>query len=197
MNTWVFRAVFKEYVAGVSCNVARVSCNITRNTCNITRNTCNMTTNSVPIVKSSQKQSNSKNDHWCTNRHMSTQSPPNTHSPRPPNTQSHFFTHGTQLVAAAAAAASTSFTDNSFSRGTKHLWHPRLRPLATWPSSDRFSRKSRNLYIQRPRRGDTFGISQWCLILGKLKWLGDHTLKKVWRNVDPFVTAAYKHAVLA
>jgi len=30
-----------------------------------------------------QKQSNSKNDHWCTNRHMSTQ------SPRPPNTQSH------------------------------------------------------------------------------------------------------------
>ena len=24
---------------------------------------------------------NSKNDHWCTNRHMSTQSPPNTQSP--------------------------------------------------------------------------------------------------------------------
>ena len=37
-----------------------------------------------------QKQSNSENDHWCTNRHMSTQSLPNTHSPRPrlPNTQS-------------------------------------------------------------------------------------------------------------
>jgi len=33
-------------------------------------------TNGVPIVKNSQKQSkdsqNSKNDHWCTNRHMST-----------------------------------------------------------------------------------------------------------------------------
>ena len=28
-----------------------------------------------------QKQSNSKNNHWCTNRHMSTQSPPNTQSP--------------------------------------------------------------------------------------------------------------------
>ena len=33
----------------------------------------------------------SKNDHWCTNRHMSTQSPLNTQSPhlRPPNTLSH------------------------------------------------------------------------------------------------------------
>jgi len=44
-------------------------------------------TNSVPIVKNNQKQSkdsqNSKNDHWCTNRHMSTQSPPNRQSPRP------------------------------------------------------------------------------------------------------------------
>jgi len=33
-------------------------------------------TNNVPIVNNSQKQSkesqNSKNDHWCTNRHMST-----------------------------------------------------------------------------------------------------------------------------
>ena len=33
-------------------------------------------TNGVPIVKNSQKQSkdsqNNKNDHWCTNRHMST-----------------------------------------------------------------------------------------------------------------------------
>ena len=41
-------------------------------------------TNSVPIVKNRQKQSkdsqNSKKDHWCTNRHMSTQSPPNTQS---------------------------------------------------------------------------------------------------------------------
>jgi len=53
-------------------------------------------TNSAPIVKNSQQQSkdsqNSKNDHWCTNRHMSPQSPPNTQSPRPrlrpPNTQS-------------------------------------------------------------------------------------------------------------
>ena len=27
-----------------------------------------------------QKQSNSKNDLWCTNRHMSTQTPPNTQS---------------------------------------------------------------------------------------------------------------------
>jgi len=46
-------------------------------------------TNSVPIIKNSQK---SKNVHWCTNRHMSTHSPPNTQSPRPclrlPNTQS-------------------------------------------------------------------------------------------------------------
>ena len=41
----------------------------------------------VPLVKNSQKQpkdsQNSKNNHWCTNRHMSTQSPPNTQSPRP------------------------------------------------------------------------------------------------------------------
>jgi len=53
---------------------------------------------SVPFVKISQKQSkdsqNSKNDHWCTNRHMSAQSPPNRQSPHPrprphsPNTQS-------------------------------------------------------------------------------------------------------------
>ena len=39
---------------------------------------------SVQFVKNSQKQSknsqNSKNHHWCTNRHMSTQSPPNTQS---------------------------------------------------------------------------------------------------------------------
>jgi len=39
---------------------------------------------SVPFVKDSQKQSkdsqNSKNHHWCTNRHMSTQSLPNTQS---------------------------------------------------------------------------------------------------------------------
>jgi len=38
----------------------------------------------VPFDKNSQKQSkdsqNSKNHHWCTNRHMSTQSPPNTQS---------------------------------------------------------------------------------------------------------------------
>jgi len=39
----------------------------------------------VPIVKNSQKQSKNsknskKNDHWCTNRHMSTQNPPNTQS---------------------------------------------------------------------------------------------------------------------
>jgi len=50
--------------------------------------------NSVPIVKNSEKQSkdsqNSKNDDWCTNRHMSTQHPLNTQNPRPrpPNTQS-------------------------------------------------------------------------------------------------------------
>ena len=41
-------------------------------------------TNSVPIVKNSQKQSKdsqtAKKYHWCTNRHMSTQSPPNTQS---------------------------------------------------------------------------------------------------------------------
>ena len=35
---------------------------------------------SVPFVKTVKRQSNSKNDHWCTNRHMSTQSPPNTQS---------------------------------------------------------------------------------------------------------------------
>ena len=44
-------------------------------------------TNIVPIVKNNQKQSkdskNSKNHCWCTNRLMSTQSPPNTQSPRP------------------------------------------------------------------------------------------------------------------
>jgi len=37
-------------------------------------------TNSVPIVKNSQKRSkdsqNSKNDYWCTNRHMSTKTVP-------------------------------------------------------------------------------------------------------------------------
>jgi len=38
-------------------------------------------TNSVPIVKSSQKTvKQQKNDHWCINRHMSTQTPPNTQS---------------------------------------------------------------------------------------------------------------------
>ena len=30
--------------------------------------------------KTVKRQSNSKKDHWCTNRHMSTQSPPNTQS---------------------------------------------------------------------------------------------------------------------
>ena len=39
---------------------------------------------SVPFVKNNQKQSkdsqNNKNHHWCNNRHMSTQSPPNTQS---------------------------------------------------------------------------------------------------------------------
>jgi len=36
---------------------------------------------SVRIVKNSQKTvKQQKNDHWCTNRHMSTQSPPNTQS---------------------------------------------------------------------------------------------------------------------
>jgi len=33
-----------------------------------------------------QKQSNSKNDHWCTNRHMSTQSP----RPRPPSASAEY-----------------------------------------------------------------------------------------------------------
>ena len=56
-------------------------------------------TNSVPTVyqssktvKKSKDSTNTKNDHWCTNCHMSTQSPPNTQSPRSrpslPNTQS-------------------------------------------------------------------------------------------------------------
>ena len=36
---------------------------------------------SVPFVKNSQKTVKiDKNHHWCTNRHMSTQSPPNTQS---------------------------------------------------------------------------------------------------------------------
>ena len=30
------------------------------------------------LSKTVKRQSNSKNNHWCTNRHMSTQSPPNT-----------------------------------------------------------------------------------------------------------------------
>jgi len=46
----------------------------------IVKNTQNHCTNNVPIVKYSQKQSkdsqNSKNDHWCTNRHMSTKTVP-------------------------------------------------------------------------------------------------------------------------
>ena len=33
--------------------------------------------------KQSKDSQNSKNDHWCTNRHMSTQSPPNTQSALP------------------------------------------------------------------------------------------------------------------
>jgi len=37
-----------------------------------------------------QKQSNSKNDHWCTNRHMSTQSLPNTQSPRLPSASAEY-----------------------------------------------------------------------------------------------------------
>jgi len=103
-------------------------------------------TNSVPIVKNSQKtvktakrtidvpivtgpprlyqictnrqkQSNSKNDHWCTNRHMSTQSPPNTQSPRPrPPSASAEYTkprrcehyHAGAASAALAACPSTS-----------------------------------------------------------------------------------------
>jgi len=44
-------------------------------------------TNRQKQAKTAKRQSNSKNDR-CTNRHMSTQSPPNTRSPRPPNTQS-------------------------------------------------------------------------------------------------------------
>ena len=49
----------------------------------------------VPIVtclptvyQLSKNSQNSKNYHGCTNRLMSTQSPPNTQSPHPPNTQS-------------------------------------------------------------------------------------------------------------
>jgi len=62
-----------------SCNVARVSCNVARVSCNITRNTCNITI-LYQQCTNRQKHSNSKNDHWCTNRHVSTQSPPNTQS---------------------------------------------------------------------------------------------------------------------
>jgi len=40
-----------------------------------------------------QKQSNSKNDHWCTNGHISTQSPPNTQSLHLPNTHSPSFSY--------------------------------------------------------------------------------------------------------
>jgi len=32
--------------------------------------------NNIPIVKNSQKTENSKNDHWCTNRHMSNKTVP-------------------------------------------------------------------------------------------------------------------------
>jgi len=67
-------------------------------------------TNRVPTVyqKQPKDNQNSKNDHWCTNRHMSTQSPPNTQSrtmPLPCETVSvsieltpvyiHFHTHHT------------------------------------------------------------------------------------------------------
>ena len=38
--------------------------------------------------KQSKDSQNSKNNHQCINHHRSTQSPPNTQSPRPPNTQS-------------------------------------------------------------------------------------------------------------
>jgi len=55
-------------------------------------------TKTVPTVyqlsKTVKRQSKDQNDHSCTNHHMFTQSPPNTHSPRPhprpPNTQSRY-----------------------------------------------------------------------------------------------------------
>jgi len=73
-------------ITGNTCNTTRNTCNSTENTCNITRNTCNVTRNTCNITRlyqqctNRQKQSNNKNDHWCTNRHMSTQSPSNTQS---------------------------------------------------------------------------------------------------------------------
>ena len=38
--------------------------------------------------KQSKDSQTAKDDHWCTNHHISTQSPPNTQSPRPPNIHS-------------------------------------------------------------------------------------------------------------
>jgi len=85
-------------VAGVSFNVARVSCNVAGVSCNVAGNTCNIqetrpTLQETPATlqrsnvttvyqqcTNRQKQSNSKNDYWSTNRHMSTQCPPNTQS---------------------------------------------------------------------------------------------------------------------
>ena len=78
----------------------RATLHETRATLHETCATLQDCTNSVPIVKNSQKQSNSKNYYWCTNRHMSTQSPPNAQSPRPSSASAEytkpFYQHQTR-----------------------------------------------------------------------------------------------------
>ena len=87
--------------------------------------------------KQSKDSKNSKNHRWCTNRHMSTQSPPNTQSPHLPNTQ--YWMRGTSrccmslctrtqlgLLAAVAWPAAligmASVIDNPWSVCTQRSW---------------------------------------------------------------------------
>jgi len=78
-------------------------------------------TNSVP--KTVKRQSKQQNDHWCTNRHMSTQSPPNTQSPRPrPRPPS---------ASASASAVRLKIRRKNYSaefRGIRGLQMPHVNP---------------------------------------------------------------------
>jgi len=71
------------HVFRVMLHVFPVMLQETRATLHETRATLQNMSNETTVYQqctNRQKQSNSKNDHWCTNRHMSTKSPPNTQS---------------------------------------------------------------------------------------------------------------------
>ena len=89
---WVFLAIGSVYHSSKTVKNSQNTVKTAKMTTGVPIVTClprfyQQCTNIVPIVKNNQKQSkdskNSKNHCWCTNRLMSTQSPPNTQSPRP------------------------------------------------------------------------------------------------------------------